>query len=97
MLCSYIRYLTAVANFGVILVFNKLCCGVICILHVSLTDAAMCMNLINESLFSIVISLSYFLVIAIFYCAYITASHIPDWNFRKAVYRLNLVAKWVAA
>jgi len=44
-----------VANLGVILVLNELCYGVICIRHVSLTDAAMCMNLINDSLFNIVI------------------------------------------
>ena len=56
MLCLQIRYLNAVAKLGVILVFNELCCGVICIRHVSLTDAAMCMNLINESLFNMVLS-----------------------------------------
>jgi len=45
-----------VANLGVILVFNELCCGVICIRNGFLTYAAMCMNLINEPLFNIVIS-----------------------------------------
>jgi len=55
-LCFQIRYLITIVDVGVILVFNELCCGVICIWHGSLIDAAMCIKLINESLFSIVIS-----------------------------------------
>jgi len=57
------------------------------IAQVSITDAAMCMNLINEFLLSIVISLCYFLVIVIFYCANTTAFHMSDW--KKGVDRLN--------
>jgi len=43
---------------------------------------------------------SYFLVIAVFYCANTTALHMPyclTGNFWKGVFRLNSVAKWVAA
>ena len=43
-----------VTKLEITLVFNELCCGVICI-DMGLSDAAMCMNLINESLFTIVI------------------------------------------
>jgi len=51
-------YLIAVANLVVILVLNVSCCGVTCMRHgwVSLTDAVMCMNLINEFWLGIVIS-----------------------------------------
>jgi len=64
--------------------------------QVSLTDAAMCMNLINEPLFNIVISYV-ILVVLIFHCANTTAFHMPNWKFLKGVVRLNWVAKWVAA
>jgi len=37
------------ANLGVVLVFNELCCGVICMRHRSLTDVVICMNLWSES------------------------------------------------
>jgi len=51
-------YLIAVANLVVILILNVLCCGFTCIRHgwVSLTDAVMCMNLINEFWLGMVIS-----------------------------------------
>jgi len=39
------------------MVLNESCCGVICIRHgwVSLTDAVMCMNLLNDFLLGIVV------------------------------------------
>jgi len=46
----------AVAHLRVVQVCNELCYGVICIWHGSLTDAATCINLNNEYLFTIVIS-----------------------------------------
>jgi len=53
---------------GVIVVFNELCYGVICILHGS---------------FSLIDIASYFFVIVIFYCANKTAFHMPDWKFSE--------------
>ena len=49
---------------------------------VSLTDAAMCMTLINESLFKIMIS---YVIFShwIFYCANTNAIHMPDWKFSE--------------
>ena len=61
--------------------------------RVSLTDAAMCMNLINKSLFTV----RSFLVIVIFYCANTTAFHMPDLEFLEGVVTSNWAAKWVAA
>ena len=57
---------------------------ILCTARVSLTDAAMCMNLINESLFNIVISYV-FLVMVICYYANTTAFHMPDWKFSEGV------------
>ena len=48
--------------------------------RVSVTDAAMGMNLINESVQNSDI-VSYFLVIVIFYCANTTELHMHDWKF----------------
>jgi len=50
---------------------------------VSLTDAAMCMNLIVLVKHSGIIS--YFLVIEIFYCANTTAFHLPDWKILEGI------------
>jgi len=47
--------------------------------RVSLTDAAMCMDLTNEH--SDVVR--YFIVIVIFYCANTTAFHMSDWKFSE--------------
>ena len=72
-----------VANLRVVLVFNELCYGVICIWHGSLTDAAIRINL-NKSVFvhhSDIVR--YFFVIVIFYCANTTAFHMPDWIFSE--------------
>ena len=54
---------------------------------VSLTDAAMCMNLIVFVKHSDFIG--YFLVIEIFYCVNTTAFHMPDWKISEGVHRLN--------
>jgi len=45
---------------------------------VSLTDAAMCMNLIVFVKHSDIVC--YFLIIEILYCAKATALHMPDWK-----------------
>jgi len=42
-------------------------------------------------------TVSYFLVILIFYCANTTAFHNSYWKMLEGVNRLNLIAKWVAA
>jgi len=73
--------------------------------RVSLGDVAMCMNLINESLFNLVIFVIFgvivnHVVIVIFYFLVIantTAFYVPDWRFSEGVIRLNWVAKWAAA
>jgi len=65
--------------------------------RVSVTDAAMCMNLINGSLFNIVISY------VIFQSAWFSVVQKQlqyiclTTKFRKGVVMLNWVAKWVAA
>ena len=86
----------AVANLVVILVFNELCCGVLCIQHGYLSLMMPCARIwwvfVQHSDI-----LSSFLVIVIFYCANETALHMPDRKFSKGFVRLNWVAKWVAA
>jgi len=54
---------------------------------VSLTDAAMCMNLIVFVKHSDIVC--YFLVIEILNCAMATALHMPDWKISEGVHRLN--------
>jgi len=54
---------------------------------VSLTDAAICMNLIIFVKHGDIVC--YFLVIEIFYCANTTAFHMPDWKISEGVDRLN--------
>jgi len=49
---------------------------------VSLTDASMCMNLINVFV-QYCDTVLYFLVIVIFYCASTSALHMPDWKFSE--------------
>jgi len=68
--------------------------------RVSLTDAAMCMNLtaVNASLFKtvtryIVNIVRYFLVIVILHCANKTALHIPDWKFSVGGDKVKLGCK----
>ena len=80
-----------VANLGFILVLNESCCGVICIRHgwVSLTDAVMCINLINEFLLGIVIS--YVIFESLGFSIVQTQLHFIclTGNFWKGVDRLN--------
>jgi len=65
--------------------------------RVSLTDSAMCMNLINESLFNMAITVRYYY--SLWFSIVRTQLHFISvtGNFRNRGVRLNLVAKWVAA
>ena len=54
----------------------------LCTARVFLTDAAMCINLTNESWVNTVIS-CYFVVTVIFYCSNTTAFDMSDWKFSK--------------
>jgi len=84
----------------VIPLFNELCCGVWNDLYtsrISLAYAAMCINLINESLFNIV--MSYVIFQSLWFSIVHTQLHFIclTGNFRKGVFWLNRVAKWIAA
>jgi len=59
--------------------------------RVSLTDAAMCMNLIR--VFVEHSDVRYFLVIVIFYCANTTAFHMSDWKMSEGDRYVKLSCK----
>ena len=62
--------------------------------RVSLTDATMCMNFINESLFKRSSDIvRHLLVIVIFYCANTTALDMPDWKVSEGSGDVKLSCK----
>jgi len=62
--------------------------------RVSLTGAAMCINLINDFVkHNDIVRI----VIFIFYCANTTVFHMSDWKISKGGRRAELSCKWVAA
>jgi len=65
--------------------------------QVSCTEAAMCMNLVNESLSNIVIS--YVIFQSLWFSIMQTQLHFIclSGNYQQGVVRLNWVVKWVAA
>ena len=69
----------------------------LCTARVSLIDAAMCMNLKNDSWFNTVIS--YVILQSLWFSIMQTQLHFIclTGNLQKGVVRLNWVAKWVAA
>jgi len=79
-----IRYVIAVANFGVTYFqFNSSAVELLVSYTAgdSLTDAAMCMNLVVFVKHSDIVC--YFLITEILYCAKATALHMPDWKISE--------------
>jgi len=74
-------YLGSYSNFNSILVLWSVELFVACTVGVSLTDAAMCINLIVFVKNSDIVH--YFLVIEIFYWANVTAFHMSNWKISE--------------